>query len=126
MNKKTIILCASLTAVCCTVFFITGCGSGGGGGDSAPPAPPSTVVLTTYYDTPTNTQIFETGPVLTDSAGQPTTTKHGAWQTYFSAADGSAIQWLRTYVNGNWDDQQNWTEYNADSSIRDTINDGLN
>jgi hypothetical protein len=120
MNNKTL-LCTLLIGT----YFLIGCGSGGGGDDSVAP-PPSTVVLTTYYDTPTNTMIFETGPVLTDAAGQPTTTKHGAWQTYFPAADGSGMQWQRIFVNGTWDNQQNWTEYNADSSIRDTMSDGLN
>lgn len=103
-------------------LLVVGC-SGGGGGDAASPPVPATTMLTIYYDTPTNTVVHEQGPVLTDATGQPTATRHGAWEIRFPSADGNGMQWKRTYVNGAWDEAQAWWEYNADGSVRDALSD---
>jgi hypothetical protein len=103
-------------------LLVVGC-SGGGSGDTSTPPAPATTMLTIYYDAPTNTIVHEQGPVLTDASGQPTATRHGVWQIRFPSADGNGKQWQRLYVNGTWDEAQEWWEYNADGSVRDANGD---
>lgn len=96
------------------VIFAASCGSTGGGG-SISGGGPATVVMTEYYDAPTNTQIKAQGPVLVG-----TTTKQGAWTTWFPSAEGGGIQFEQTWVSGTADLNQPWSERNADGSFRDT------
>jgi hypothetical protein len=108
-----------------TMCVVAGCGSGGGGGESSQPAVPSTTMKTIYYDEPTNTIIKEEGLVLVGADGKPTDIKHGQWKIYFPPADGNGLQFEKSFANGTWDENQMWTEYNADSSIRDTMADAI-
>jgi hypothetical protein len=109
-----------------SLSFLIGCGSGGGGGDSATTTtpPPATVMVKIYYDEPTNTMVHEEGLVLLGPDGNPTTTKHGLWKTYFPPENGNSLETEKIFVDNQWDQQQEWIEYNADTSIRVTMTDG--
>jgi hypothetical protein len=112
------------------ILLLSGCGSGGGGGgDSSPATPPSaTQAIKIYYDSPNNTKLQAEGLVLVGPDGKPTATKHGLWTTYFEEKDSAGKELTETqkiYVNGTWDEQQNWTEYNLDTSIRNTMLDAI-
>ncbi len=117
MSNKSI-LYTTVMSLC----FFCGCGSSGGGdANTAPPPASTTVMVKTYYDAPANTMVQEEGLVLVGADGQPTNIKQGLWKSYFPPADGNSINTEKIYANGTWDENQVWTEFNADSSIRNTM-----
>lgn len=112
------------TCICLlsSLLVLSGCGAGGGDGGDAPASTPTltdqTVIVTTWYDTPTNTQVASTGPVLVDSAGNATDLKQGAWTFHFPPDQGGGRSLIRTFHQGVWDQGRPWTEFNADGSVR--------
>jgi hypothetical protein len=112
---------AACAVLCCVgsaiaVMALTACGSGGSAAKPAPAAATARVV--TYYDTDTRRHRKEEGEVLLDAAGRPTATRHGLWTTWHPPADGGGKRFEKTYVDGAWDAQRYWREWNADSSLR--------
>ena len=109
-NKVFLSPCQLALAVA-LIVVLTSCGGGGGGGDTS--APTSKVVTLTYP----SGRIMAVGEYESG-----TTTKTGSWKEYFDQ-DGSPQQWQRNYSAGTWDKSKDWTEWNADASIRDDKSD---
>lgn len=106
-SLRTLILGGCLVvSLCC----LTACG--GGGGDDA--AGTSTTPVTLSYP---NGRVMAVGQYVSG-----TTTRVGNWQEYFDAPT-SPQQWRRAYVDGTWDQSQDWREWNADASIRNDAGD---
>lgn len=104
----------ALVAALGLALVLVGCGGSGGEGS----LPSSTRNVTTYYDPGVNTFPRESGAVQLDDSGNPTAIKHGRWTVWFPPEQGNTTQMIKTYVNGVWDRNQYWREWNADTSIR--------
>jgi hypothetical protein len=114
-------MAASAIVICCmgsalALLVLTGCGAGGSAAKPAPAA--ATAHKVTYYDPDTRQHRKEEGDVLLGSDGLPTTTRHGVWTTWHPPADGGGKQFEKTYVDGVWDRQRYWREWNPDTSLR--------
>lgn len=110
------------TSIMC-LGLLVGCGSGGGGDGGASTTPPATTAPMKYYYS--DGTLKEEGLVLVGADGKPTAIKHGEWKTYYPASDNSGIHTIKIYANDVWEETKSWMEYNADSSIRDTMEDGV-
>lgn len=97
---------------------LVGCG-GGGQSVSSAASGPAVMTVQEWYDPATKLNIRGSGTVLLNSDGSPSAIKHGAWVLYFSVASGGGVQWEQVWRQGEWDRQQPWVEYNADTSIRE-------
>jgi len=96
----------------CAILLFAGCGGGGGETVSTTDPGSGLTSITTHYD---NGQIETTGQQ--DADGQP----EGEWQLYFP--DGQ-LMFEGSFVDGQLDQSQAWTEYNADGSVRHHQSDG--
>lgn len=104
IRNQSLVLVTLALAAC-------GGGSDGGGGDAA-----TTSLRTEWYDAPVNSVKKAEGPATLAADGS--VVRHGAWTEYFPAASGNGVNWTRVYRNGVWDQDQDWTEFNADGSWR--------
>jgi len=101
------------------VFLLAACGASGGtvgGNEKVGPSP--TVQVTTYYDPGTNVYRKESGQVDRGPDGQATTIRQGRWTMWFPAAQNNGKQFEKTYVDGAWDQNTYWREWNDDTSVR--------
>lgn len=102
---------------------LVGCSGGGGGSGSSTEGGGGQVGTTKqverYFDAPANTQLQARGTVriLTDGSEAPV----GTWEEWHP---NGVKQFDRVYVDGQWDRQQSYVEWNDDQSIRDTWTDG--
>ncbi len=110
-TKNVLFSLCQLALAVILIVVLASCGGGGGGGDSS--APTSKEVTLTY----------PSGRIMAVGEYEPgTTNKTGSWKEYFDQ-EGSPQQWLRNYTAGTWDKSKDWTEWNADASIRDDKSD---